>query len=561
MNIKNLIASKIKLDNFSQEEIENMIVFPPQKAMGDFSLPCFSLSKTFRKSPQEIGERLKENLKDLSLFEKVEVTNGYLNFFLNKSFFTEKILEEALSNLEDFGKENIGKGKLALLEFSSINVAKNPHVGHLCCTVYGESFSRLFENFGYEVKRLNYLGDYGTQFGKMIAGFLKFGDKKKVEERGVDELQDIYIKANKLCEEDENFLEEARQTFLKLEQGDQKIKALYDWFKEISINEAKKIYEQLNITFDDYRGEAYYAQFNDETLKLLEKKKLVTKDQGALLVDLEEFNLGKLLVKQSNGASLYATRDLSSLLKRYEYYKPKRMVYVTAVQQELYFKQIFKIGELLGLPYMNDVSHISYGMLSLPEGKISSRKGAVGLIRDFFEVSTKKAEEVLKEKGTESEDLDKLKQEIGIGALVFSILRTTTSKDSVFDLKTAISFEGETGPYLQYTFARATSILKRFKETNKKLNLKLLDESSWEIVKLVQKFPSVLKLAFEEYEPSHIARFALSLASEFNKYYSENKILTENEEETLSKVKLTKVVQKILGKCLNFLVMSAPEKM
>ncbi len=563
MDIKNYVASLLKTDEISIESLENLLIVPPQKQMGDLSLPCFSFAKILHKSPNDIALSFKEILQKDEMFSSVEVLNGYLNLFFNKQHFSKVVLDQIFNNLENFGKDDIAKGKLACMEYSSINVAKNPHVGHLCCTVYGESFARLHENFGYTVKRINYLGDYGTQFGKMINGYLKFGNKQKVEERGVDELQEIYIKANKLCEDDLAFLEECRQTFLKIEQGDKKIKELYDWFVQISINEAKRIYSQLGITFDDWRGEAYAAQFNNETLNLLKEKNLVKKDQGALLVDLERFNLGKVLVEQTSGASLYATRDISTLIHRYVDYHYDKAVYVTGTQQEFYFEQIFQVGKLLGLNYMDKVFHVSYGMLSLPEGKISSRKGAVGLIKDFFAMSIQKAKEVLEEKGTEGKDIEKLSQEIGIGALVFTILRITAKKDAVFDINSAISFDGETGPYLQYTYARTNSIFEKFENLNLKQtpDFNNLPENAFEITKLLQTFPTVLKTAFKDYEPSYIARFAINLASEFNKFYATTRIICEDEKVTSANASLTKIVNSVLKKCLYFLVMSAPEKM
>lgn len=563
MNLKNYVANLLKTEEISVETIENLVSVPPQKQMGDLSLPCFSLAKILHKSPNDIAKNFQDVLKDDKMFSKIEVQNGYLNLFFDQKKYSKLVLDEILKQQDNFGQENLAKGKLACIEYSSINVAKNPHVGHLCGTVYGESFARLHENFGYTVKRLNYLGDYGTQFGKVINGFLKFGDKQKVEKNGVDELQNIYIKSNKMCEDDENYLEECRQTFLKLEQGDEVVKALYEWFVEISKNEAKAIYKQLGVEFDDWRGEAYYAQFNDETLKTLKEKNLVVRDQGALLVDLQNYNLGKLIVEQTSGASIYATRDLSCLIHRHEDYDYDKLLYVTGVEQELYFKQIFKVGELLNLPYMSKVFHFSTGRLSLPEGKISSRKGAVALLKDLFAISKQKAIQVLKEKGTSSEDLETLASQIGIGALIFSILKVTAQKDAVFDIQKAVSFDGETGPYLQYTFARTNSVLEKFEKMNltEEPDFSLLGEDGFEIAKLLEKFPSVLKMALNDYEPSYIARFAISLASNFNKFYANCRIVSEDKNLTNANASLTKIVNTVLKKCLYFLVMSAPEKM
>lgn len=563
MNIKQIISKQIKIEGMTSEEIEKLLLYPPQKEMGDLSLPCFSLAKIFHKSPNDIAIDLQKKLVDCEIIKSANVLNGYLNLFLNEKIISKTILCDVLEDLENYGKQNIGKNQLCLIEFSSINVAKNPHVGHLCGTSYGESFSRLHEFFGYDVKRLNYLGDYGTQFGKVITAYKKYGSKQKVLERGVDELQELYIRINAECENDEQLLDECRQCFLKLEKGDKEIKELYDWFKQISIDEAKRIYDELDISFDDWRGESYYAQFNKETLKTLNEKGLTQRSQGALLVDLTEYNLGKLIVEQTSGASIYATRDLSNLIHRYNEYKYDKLLYVTGVEQEQYFQQIFQIGRLMGLNYMNKVFHFSTGRISLPTGKISSRKGAVALIKDLFEISVNKAKDVLKEKGTNADDIESLSKQIGIGALVFTILKSSSTKDSVFDIDKAVSFDGETGPYLQYTYARTCSILKKAQEMNLKqeIDFESLPEQTFSIVKLISQFGDVLFNAFCEYDPSYIARFATNLSSEFNRLYNEVRIISDNTKQTDSLLCLTKIINFLLKKCLYFMVIKAPEKM
>ena len=563
MNIKQIVSKQIKIEGMKSEEIEKLLLYPPQKEMGDLSLPCFSLAKIFHASPNDIASKLKESLVDCPLIKSASVLNGYLNLFLNEKIISKTILCDVLTDLENYGKQNIGQNKLCLIEFSSINVAKNPHVGHLCGTAYGESFSRLHEFFGYNVKRLNYLGDYGTQFGKVITAYKKYGSKQKVLERGVDELQDLYIRINAECENDQNLLDECRKCFLKLEQGDEEIKALYNWFKQISIDEAKRIYDELDISFDDWRGESYYAKFNKETLKILNEKGLTQRSEGALLVDLTNYNLGKLIVEQTSGASIYATRDLSNLIHRHKEYNYDKLLYVTGVEQEQYFQQIFQIGRLMGLDYMDRVFHFSTGRISLPTGKISSRKGAVALIKDLFEISINKAKEVLKEKGTNADDIQELSKQIGIGALVFTILKSSSTKDSVFDIDKAISFDGETGPYLQYTYARTCSILKKAQEMNLKqeFDFENLPQQTFSIIKLISQFGDVLSNAFYEYDPSYIARFATNLSSEFNRLYNELRIISDNTKQTQSLLCLTKIINSLLKKCLYFMVIKAPEKM
>lgn len=562
MNIKEIISKEIKIDGMDAKEIEKLLLVPPQKEMGDLTLPCFSLAKIFHKSPNDIALSLKENLKS-SKISKAEVLNGYLNLFLDEKYFSKQIVEDMQKNIDNYGAQNVGQNKLCLIEYSSINVAKNPHVGHLCGTVYGESFCRLHSYFGYNIKRLNYLGDYGTQFGKVITAYKKYGSREKVLKRGVDELQDLYIRINAECENDEALLNECRECFLKLEQGDKEIKKLYDWFKQISIDEAKRIYAELDVSFDDWRGESYYAQFNQETLNTLKEKGLTKRDKGALLVDLTAFNLGKAIVEQTSGASIYATRDLSSLVHRYDEYKYDKLLYVTGVEQEQYFQQIFQIGRLMGLPYMDNVFHFSTGRISLPTGKISSRKGAVALIRDLFKAAQDKAHAVLMEKGTNASDIASLEKQIGIGALVFTILRSTSTKDSVFDLDKAISFDGETGPYLQYTYARTCSLLKKAKELKleQKIDYKTLPAQTFALIKLFPAFKDALNNAFKEYDPSYIARYAMNLCSEFNRLYSEMRIITEDKIMSQNLVVITNLTNVLLKKCLYFLVMKAPERM
>ncbi len=595
MDIKKLLSKQIKIEGVDSQTVSALLGISPQEDMGDFCLPCFSLAKQLRQSPNEIAKNIANSLQDNEYFKEVQVLNGYVNFFLNQDIFVSKILKEVHSNLDEYGKKDTGKNQLACIEFSSINIAKNPHIGHLCGTVFGESFSRLHQNFGYKVKRLNYLGDYGTQFGKTIRAYQKWGDRADIEQRGVDALQELYIRANALCEEDEAFLDECRQVFLRLEQGDKEIQPLYDWFVQLSLNEAKQIYNVLGINFDDWRGESYYAQFNDETMDKLRQKQVVRQDRGATIVDLEQYGLGVAVVQQTSGASLYITRDISTLFQRYQEYDFDKMVYVVAVEQRQHFMQLFKISELLGADFLEKVSHISYGMVSLPEGRISSRKGSVALIKDLFKMSTERAQEILTERGTIAQDAEKLSGQIGVSALVFHILRSTTAKDSVFDAQKAINFDGETGPYLQYTYARCCSLLRNWKEhqsnqneenessqskdnqhskenqsnenkdnksdQNEQVDFTLLSGNVWNIVKLIEKFPSVLQGAFEDYEPCYIARFAISLASEFNKFYNENRIITEDAKLSATQIELTRIVGEILGKSLYFMVMDAPDKM
>ena len=560
MNFRKILAEKIKIDGIEKEKLENMFTIPPSIDMGDFALPCFSFAKIQKCSPMQIAQNLADELKHDEVIEKVDVVNGYLNIYLNREKATQLVMEE-LQSKQDLASSDIGKGKRVCVEFSSVNVAKAPHIGHFSGTVIGASIARIYEKMGFDVKRLNYLGDYGTQFGKLVCAYQKWGNREDVEARGIEALQELYIRVNAECETDEELLIECRDTFKKLEEKDPEIVELFEWFKVLSIEEVKKtLFEPLGITFDDWRGEQYYAQFTDKILDKLTQSGVAKISQGALVVDLEEYNLGVALVRQSNGATLYLTRDIPTAMERMKEYNFEKCIYIVGVEQKLHFAQLFKILELMGNEWANKLVHLVNGRLRLPEGKLSSRKGNQALAKDIMAMAINKAEEVMRERGV-AVNKERAK-DIGLGALVFSALRSGISKDSVFVIEDAINFDGETGPYLMYTHARCASIIRKAKEIDyAQATFNKQVDSSWELVTMLNKFGEVMYNAYLENEPSVIARYLLDLASVFNKFYHDNRIIAEDKELTEKNVAITSVVAKTIKQGLEVLGINAPDEM
>ncbi len=557
MELKKLLSQELKLDGVDSAQLFALLGVPPKPELGDFSLPCFSLAKELTKSPGDIAALLVKSVTNSPLVERAEVLNGYANFFLNSTEVTRLTMAEFAKKSGKLGWFDTGKGKMLCIDFSSINVAKIPHVGHLANTVIGAAIVRIYERFGYNVKRLNYLGDYGTQFAKAIQAYLLWGKKEDIEKRGVEAMQELYVRINEECEQNKELQEQCQIIFRRMEDKDPEIMQLYEWFKTLSLQEAMKLYEPLNLTFDDWRGECYYSQFTDSAMELLKQKGIARLDNGAYIVDLSEFDLGVVIALRSNGTSTYLTRDVATVLSRYEEYHFDSCIYITGAEQKQYFAQLFKTVELLGHDWK--LKHIAHGRLSTPEGRLSSRKGGNALARDILQASFDKAQKVLDERGSVSDDIAKLSREIGIGALSFGILNISVGKDSVFVLDDALRFEGETGPYLQYTHARCCSILKAAgKVTGESKNLGI---ECFEIVKIIADFENMLKAAFDEIEPSIICRYALSLAGAFNKFYNENRIITDDTAKSGAYVLLTDAVSWILRECLEILGIPAPEKM
>ena len=562
MNIRQELAKKIKLDNVTVDELVQSFTIPPSIEMGDFALPCFAFAKAQRRNPNEIASEIASSLVNDELIERAEVVNGYVNIYLNKSTVTDKILSN-FAETKELKPLNIGDGKIVCIDFSSVNVAKNPHIGHFSSTVIGACIARLYEKLGFEVKRLNYLGDYGTQFGKLVCAYIKWGNREDVQKRGIEALQELYIRVNAECEKDEALLQECRDTFKKMEEHDPFVMELFEWFKDLSIAEVKKnLFEPLKLSFDDWRGEQYYSQFTDDVLQQLTSSGLAKESQGALVVDLEQYGLGVAVVRQSNGTTLYLTRDIATAINRYGEYAFDVCIYITGVEQKLHFAQLFKILELMGNEWADKLLHLVNGRLRLPDGKLSSRKGNQALAKDIIAVATQKACDIIKERSPDKAfDVDKA-QQIGLGALIFSALKSGMSKDSVFVLEDAINFDGQTGPYLMYTHARCASVLRKAPVLTTDIsNYGIDSDASWELVGCLNKYQDILLEAYQQKEPSVIARYLIELAGHFNKFYHDNRILSDDEASTKKNLTITRFVKYVLNDGLAILGISSPEEM
>jgi len=558
MDLKKLVFDEIKEIELLKD-VENLyalLTYTNDAKNGDITLPCFSLAKVLRKSPIEIANNILVECKS-EYFDKVENVNGYLNFFLNK----KKIYELVVSCQNDESVRSLGNGKTVFADFSSLNLAKYMHIGHLSTTVIGSVISNTYEYLGYDVKRLNYVGDYGTPFGKMITAILKWGNVDDIETKGVDYIQDLYVKFNVEAENNENLIIEARDWFVKIENKDPEAMAIYNKIIKVSIEEAKRLCDQLEISFDSWIGEAYYYDKCVPIVEELENKGLVKISEGAKIVDLEKYNLGVCMVQKSDGASLYSTRDLATVLDRYERYHFDLGLYVTSIQQKLHFERWFKVLELMGKDYAKNLRHITYGTYSLPTGKIGSRFGKQALVRDMIELSTEKAREIVSTRGSKVENIAELSRQIGVGAVKFGVLKTERIKDCVFDLEASLNFDGETSPYLQYTHARCVSIIDKAKGLERASSLEDIDNSdAFELIKHLNDFDRIVVQSAEDFEPCYISRYLITLGSLFNKFYNNYRII-DNDVASETRLKLVELTQNRLEKGLKLLGIDAPNAM
>lgn len=559
MNIKELVSKKIKIDGVDSQNICALLSVPPKFEMGDFALPCFSFSKIFKVSPNDVAKQIAKSLQGDDLIAKTEILNGYLNIFLNKEVVLKSIVDE-LSSKKSLSTNTSGKGEKVCIDFSSVNIAKEPHIGHFFSTVSGASIARLYEASGYDVVRMNYLGDYGSQFAKLVRAYQVWGNKEEILKGGTNALQKLYIKANEVCKEDPKFLEECRQTFRKMEDKDKEILEIYEWFKKMSIDESKTVlFEPLGLKFDDWRGESYYSQFTDDVLKELLDKGIAKESQGALIVDLEPYKLGVAPVRQSNGTTLYCTRDISAVLSRHKEYNFDKCIYITGQEQDFYFKQLFKIIELMGYDWAKNLFHISNGRVRTPEGRLSSRLGSVALAKDIMAEAIKKSADIIKERTGKEADKT-LAHDIGLGALTFSMLKADISKDSVFVMEDALNFDGETAPYVMYTHARCASLLSKA-SIKQDCDYSQILEQSWELVKLLNLFNQTVLNAQQKNDPSVITKYCISVATLFNKFYHDSKIVSNDEGRTSASLKIVNLVKRVLFEALKLLGINAPERM
>ena len=569
-NFKKVIAEQIsKATQINEKELETYIETPKDTKNGDYSFPCFRLAKELKKAPpviaNEIKEKLEQEIEANKEIEKIEVVGGYLNFFINKSILAKEVLEE-VSKTEEYGKSEIGKEKNVIVEYSSPNIAKPFHIGHLRTTLIGNALYRIYKYLGYNTTGINHLGDYGTQFGKMIEAYKMWGSEYDLDEDPINKMMDMYVRINDLCKKDEEVLERCRENFRLLENGEKYCVDLWNRFKDLSMVEFSKIYDILNVKFDSYNGEAFYSDKTDDVIKTLEEKGKLIESEGAKIVDLEDVGISTpCIIQKANGSSIYATRDLAAIMYRAKTYDFDKCLYVVAYEQNLHFKQIFEVAKyLVDEKYAKGLEHVSYGMVSLPTGKMSTRLGNVVKIEDLINGTIEKAQEIIAEKNPQLENKEEVAKKVGIGAIVFNTLSTATVKDQIFDWNTALNFQGETGPYIQYTYVRTKSVLEKAGYTPKFEDVKtenLLDEYSLEILKLIYNFEDTLVQVTEKNEPSILSRYLIDLAKAYSSFYNENKIIVEDKEVQNARVYLTFTTGKVLRQGAELLGMQMPEKM
>lgn len=557
--IVNLLSQNIEV--LTSEEISQLIEIPPKPEMGDFAFPCFRLAKSYHKAPPMIAQDLKESIGDQTFLSEIKVVGGYLNFYVDKAQYAQQIIDK-YNNATDYGCSDQGKDKTICIDYSSPNVAKNFHVGHLRTTIIGNSLYKIFSKLGYKVVRINHLGDWGTQFGKLIVAYKKWGSREAVEEKGIEELMDIYVKFHEEAEKDDSLNDEARAWFLKMEQGDEEALEIWQWFRDISLKEFMRVYNILGMEFDSFAGESFYRDKTADVIKRLTDDGLLKESQGAMIVPLEEYDMPPCIVAKKDGSSIYATRDLAAILYRKATYNFDRCLYVTGLEQKLHFAQVFKVIELMGNDYAKNLVHIPYGLVSLKSGKISSRKGNVIFAEDLLRESINKTTSIIEEKNPDIPDKEEVAKQVGIGAIIFNDLYNQRIKDVIFDWNKLLNFDGETGPYVQYTYARASSVLRKIGEVPDTIDYTLLtDEASIGLLKEIERYPQVIKDAAERYEPSVIARYSIDLAHAFNKFYHECQINVEDETTKYTRTNVVKIARYIIKDALSLLGIQCPEQM
>lgn len=548
-------------EGLTREELVQLVEIPPKTELGDFAFPCFRLAKFYRKAPQMIAQDLKEKIGDADFLSRIEVQGGYLNFFVDKSKFARHIIE-SYNAAENYGDSTEGNGQTICIDYSSPNVAKNFHVGHLRTTIIGNSLHKIYKKLGYHVVRINHLGDWGTQFGKLIVAYKKWGSKEAVERDGISELMSIYVKFHDEAEKDPTLNDEARAWFTKMEHGDEEALSIWRWFLDISLKEFMRVYDILGMEFDSYNGESFYNDKMAAVIEELKEKGLITVSDGAQIVDLEPYNMPPCLITKKDGSSLYATRDISAALYRQKTYHFTKCLYVTGLEQKLHFAQWFKVIELMGYDWYKGLVHIPYGLVSLKSGKISSRKGNVLYAEDILNESIQKIREIIAEKNPDLPDKETVAKQVGIGAIIFNDLYNQRIKDVIFDWDKLLNFDGETGPYVQYTYARAASVMRKVGEIPATYDYDVLtDEASMALLKEISRYPEVIKDASEKYEPFVIARYAVALAQAFNKFYHDCQINVEDDNIKYTRANVVNMTKSILKDALDLLGIACPEQM
>ncbi|MCR5034272.1 MAG: arginine--tRNA ligase [Clostridia bacterium] len=565
--ITDLIAPQV--EGLEKDEIRSMIEIPADSKMGDYAFPCFKLAKILRKAPPLIAKGIAEAIADDPMFTKVEQVNAYVNMFIDKEAFANDVVAEVIKKGDDFGKSDIGAGRPVIVEYSSPNIAKPFHIGHIRSTVIGASIAKIYDYLGFNVIRINHLGDYGTQFGKMIVAYRHWGNKQDVIDEPIKTLLGYYTKFHEEAEKDPSLEDEARATFTKLEHGAPEETEIWQWFRDESLKEFSRVYDMLGITYDSYAGESFYSDKMPRFIKELEEKGLLEEDEGAKLVRLDDYGLTPALIQKSDGSTLYITRDIAAAVYRKETYDFYKNIYVVASQQNLHFQQWIQVLEMMGYEWARDCVHVPFGLVSLADGTMSTREGRVVFLEDVLNGAVEKTREIIKEKNPDAdpEMVEEVAKAVGIGAVVFNELSNYRIKDYVFSWEHVLNFEGETGPYVQYTYARSCSILRNAGDdivAKAKAGFDpkyLIGESTHALTSLLYRFPEVILEAGEKYEPSIVTRHLVDIAQAFNKFYHDEHILVDNEDEKVAKVAMVIAAQTAIRNGLDILCMKAPEKM
>ena len=571
MDMKQIIAGRIadaaqvcfEHCALTAADVAAMIEMPPDKKLGDYALPCFRLSKTLRKAPPMIAAALAEKI-DAPEIDRVEVVGGYLNVFLSRSQMARGIVEAVLAHPGRWGASDVGAGKTVCLDYSSINIAKRFHIGHLSTTMIGHSLKRIYAFNGYETVGINHLGDWGTQFGKMICAYKKWGDRAQVEAGGVQAMVDLYVRFHEASQSDPALEDEGRAWFKKIEDGDPEAMEIFSWFKEVTLKDTQRVYDLLGVRFDSYNGEAFYNDKMEPVVCELREKGLLQESQGAQVVKLDDYGMPPALVLRSDGASLYITRDLAAALYRQNTYHFDKCLYVVAYQQNLHFRQLFKILELMGYDWSKNMEHVAFGMVSYEGRALSTREGYVVYLEDLLNKAVEKAREIIEEKSPNLPNKDEVARQVGVGAVVYFDLHNERIKDIDFRWERALSFEGETGPYVQYTHARCCSVLRKaqaYQGVQPEYGV-LCDDEAMDVLMLLSRFPETVRKAMDQNEPSLITRHTTSLAQAYNKYYFEHRIMEESDPAgSAARVNLTAAVCDVIKTGLYLIGMEAPDRM
>ena len=565
VNFKEEIAKLIaaEVTDLELSEIQSMIEVPQDSKMGDYAFPCFKLAKVMRKAPPLIAKSIAEKIADNPLFEKVEQVNAYVNMFISKEEFVKDVVEDVLERGEDFGRSDIGGGKTVIVEYSSPNIAKPFHIGHLGTTVIGGALYRIFEHLGYKVVGINHLGDWGTQFGKLIVATRKWSSLEEVAQHDEYFLNKLYVRYHKEAEEHPEMDDEARAWFKRIEDGDKEATAYFDVFKKVTMTAVGKIYDRLKIKFDSYAGESFYNDKMEACLDILREKHLLVESDGAQVVNLDAYDMPPCLLVKADGATLYATRDIAAAYYRKKTYDFYKCLYVVAYQQNLHFKQLFQVLKLMDFAGADDMEHVAYGMVSMEDGSMSTRSGRVIWLQEVLDKAVEKARKIIEEKNPDAPNKDEIAESVGVGAVVFSSLWNNRIKDIVFSYDKVLNFDGETAPYVQYTYARCASALRKGGDvdmSNVDLGAITSDEG-YDVIKSVITFGDSVRLAAKLREPCYVTRHIVDLAEKFNRFYIDHRILVDDAPTRNARLALTKAVGNVIKCGLGLLGISAPEEM